>query len=186
MISVLTAKMMEAHQDNKTDEFLQLYTSCESRIFAYLMTLLGNYSDAEDVLQETVLALWRSFDDFHVGTDFYAWARRAAYHRVLTYRKQQRRHGIPCSESFLAAIDNTCLQKNDLFEQYLRFLDECISQLTEPDREILQLRFRSQGTIKDTAERLGRPANTVYKALARIYRLLAVCTERAASREVHS
>ncbi len=177
--------MAESRQNGKIEQFLQLYASCEGRLFAYLTSLLGNYNDVQDVLQETLLALWQNIDDFQPGTDFYAWSRRVAFHRVLTFRKQQRRHGIPCSDSFLAAIDSACSQKNDQFEDYLRFLDECVSKLADPDREILQARFQSQGTIKQAAEKLDRPANTVYKALARIYSVLAKCIERAASREEH-
>jgi RNA polymerase sigma-70 factor (ECF subfamily) len=166
-----------------TDQFLQLYASCQERLFAYLTSLLGNYNDVQDVQQETVLALWKDFDDFQPGTNFYAWARRAAYHRVLTYRKQQRRHGVPCSEAFLVAVDRACSEKSDRFEEYLRYLNECVQKLTESDREILNARFQSQGTIKNAAEKLGRPTNTVYKALSRICRALAKCVELAAGRQ---
>ena len=75
---------MNSSPDRKTDEFLALYRDCERRIFAYLMAMLGNPHDAEDVLQETLLALWQSFGDFQPGTHFYAWARQVAYHRVLS------------------------------------------------------------------------------------------------------
>jgi RNA polymerase sigma-70 factor, ECF subfamily len=173
----------ERPEIDKTDEFLRLYASCESRIFGYLMSLLGNYNDAQDAAQETLLALWRSFGSFQQGTDFYAWARRVAYHRVLTYRKQRRRQGIPSSESFLAAVEQTCAQQSDRLDKYLRHLDECVERLSDPDRELLEIRFQSPKTIKTIAEGLGRPANTVYKALARIYRALAQCLERAVSQE---
>lgn len=170
-------------EESQTDEFLRLYVGCEARIFGYLMTLLGNYNDAQDVSQETLMALWRSFADFQPGTDFYAWARRVAYHRVLSYRKQRHRQGVPCGESFLAAIEQSCAHESGRLEQYLRYLDECVERLNDPDRQLLQSRFQSPGTVKRLAETLGRPTNTVYKALTRIYRLLAQCLERAVSRE---
>jgi RNA polymerase sigma-70 factor (ECF subfamily) len=173
----------EPPHESRTDEFLQLYAGSESRLFAYLMSLLGNYNDAQDVSQETLLALWRSFGEFQPGTDFYAWARRVAYHRVLTYRKQRRRQGVPCSESFLAAVEQTCDRQSDRLERSLRHLDECMARLTDSDRVLLQTRFQSAASAKNVAESLGRPANTVYKALARIYRSLAECVTRAMSRE---
>ena len=88
----------------QVDDFLSQYSGCESWLFAYLMALLGNRDDAEEVFQETTLALWRSFGDFQPGTDFVRWAKRVAFHRVLTYRKQRQRHGIPQSEEFLLAV----------------------------------------------------------------------------------
>jgi RNA polymerase sigma-70 factor, ECF subfamily len=123
------------------------------------------------------------FRRFQPGTDFQAWARRVAYNRVLTYRKQRRRQGVPCSEPFLAAVEQTCSDQSERLEQYLRHLDDCIARLNAPDRELLQSRFQSQGTIKRLAESLQRSPNTVYKALARIYRSLAQCLDHAVSRE---
>jgi RNA polymerase sigma-70 factor, ECF subfamily len=170
----------------KTDEFLALYRECERRIFAYLMAMLGNPDDAEEVLQETLLALWQSFDDFQPGTNFHAWARQAAYHRVLIYRRLRQRQGVSWDESLLTAVDKICSRQDDRLAQYLQFLDECVAKLTESDRGLLQLRFQTPRTIKSVAEQLQRPADTVYKALARIYQWLAQCVERAASVEEHT
>ena len=102
---------------------------------------------------------------------------------MLTYRKQRRRQGVRCSESFLAAIAQTCDLQSDRLERCLRYLDECMARLPQSDRDLLQVKFQSAVTAKNAAERLGRPANTVYKALARIYRSLADCVTRAMSRE---
>ncbi len=183
MSQVPESDRREDSPETQTDAFLQLYARYEAGIFGYLMSLLGNYNDAQDVLQETLLALWRSFGDFQPGTDFNAWARRVAYHRVLTYRKKRRRQGVPCSETFLAAIEQTCASQSGRMEQYVEHLDECMQRLNEIDRQVLQVRFQSEGTIKTAAAMLGRPTNTVYKALTRIYRSLAECIERAVKRE---
>jgi RNA polymerase sigma-70 factor, ECF subfamily len=170
----------------KTEEFLSLYRGCESRLFAYLMAMLGNPSEAEEVLQETLLALWQSFGDFQPETNFYAWARQTAYHRVLIYRRHRQRQGVAWDESFLVAIENICSQQDDQLARYLEYLDDCVANLSESDRGLLQARFHSCRTIKSVAEQLQRPADTVYKALTRIYHWLAQCVERAASVENHS
>ena len=176
---------MNVPLDRNTDEFLALYKNCEHRLFGYLMAMLGNPDDAEDVSQETLLALWQSFGDFQPGTSFYAWARKVAYHRVLIYRRHRQRQGVPWNESFFAAVEEICSRQDDRLTQYLQFLDQCIAKLSESDREILQLRFQPQRTIKSVAEHLRRPADTVYKALVRIYHWLAQCVERAAAIEEH-
>ena len=136
-------------------------------------------------LQETLLALWQDFGDFQPGTHFYAWARQTAYHRVLVYRRNRQRQGVPWDESLLAVIENICTRQDDRLARHLQFLDDCVAKLTESDRELLQARFQPHRTIKSVAEQLHRPADTVYKALTRIYRWLAQCVERAASAEEH-
>jgi RNA polymerase sigma-70 factor, ECF subfamily len=176
---------MDPSPNTRTDEFLALYRDCERRIFAYLMAMLGNPDDAEDVLQETLLALWQSFDDFEPGTNFCAWARQVAYHRVLIYRRNRQRQGVVCDESLFAAVEDICSRQDDRLSQHLQFLDDCVGKLPESDRSLLQVRFQPNRTIKSVAEQLHRPADTVYKALTRIYRWLAHCIERAASAEDH-
>jgi RNA polymerase sigma-70 factor, ECF subfamily len=166
---------------SRSEEFLACYSGCEGWLFAYLMTLLGNREDAEEVFQETTLALWRSFDDFTPGTDFSRWAKKIAFYRVLTYRKQKKRLGIPQSEEFLAAIHSADERQIDGPER-LRALNSCVEKLSQSDRQIVSLRYTAKKTVPQLAAHVGRPANTVSKALIRIRRALLVCIERTLAR----
>ena len=60
------ALMDAADTVEKTDprEFIRLLMENERRIYAYILTLLGNGADAEDVLQETSIILWDKFAEF--------------------------------------------------------------------------------------------------------------------------
>lgn len=161
------------------EEFLLLYSSCEERLFAYLMTLLGHRDDAEEVFQETTLVLWRSFNQFTHGTNFFAWAKQIAFNRVLTYRKQKRRSGVPHSEEVLRAIDRVASSRAEVLDARLVALSQCVEKLPEADRRLVAVRYGSNCKVKDAAIQLGRPANTLYKALERIRHALIECVERA-------
>lgn len=172
---------MQVHP--QTEDFLLLYSGCDERLFAYLVTLLGNRDDAEEVFQETTLALWRSFHEFEPDTNFLSWAKRVAFHRVLTFRKQRRRLGIPCSEDFLAAVDRMMASQDDVMDARLRALVSCLEKLPEADRRLVECRYESNCQVKSLAAQLGRPANTLYKALERIRHALVECVNRAVARE---
>src|SRR5688572_23508061 len=45
-------------------QFLRLFLENERRIYAFIVSILPNLSDAEDVLQETSLILWQKFAQF--------------------------------------------------------------------------------------------------------------------------
>lgn len=169
--------------NDRTEQFLRHYSGCESQLRAYLMALLGNRSDVEDVFQETTLALWRSFDDFIPGTSFMVWARQIAFHRVLQFRVQKQRRGVPCSEAFLNAVQQTMVAHADQLDARLGALAGCVEKLADADRKLIAMRYESNHTIKDVAAQLGKPANTLYKALERIRHALVVCIERAIARE---
>lgn len=169
--------------NDRTEQFLRHYAGCESQLRAYLMALLGNWTDVEDVFQETTLALWRSFDNFIPGTSFMTWAKQIAFHRVLQFRVAKQRRGIPCSEAFLNAVHQTIAAQSDQLESRLRALTDCVAKLTDADRKLVTMRYESNRTIKEVAAQIGRPANTLYKALERIRHALVVCVEKAIARE---
>jgi len=169
--------------DDRTELFLRHYSGCEQQLRAYLMALLGNWTDVEDVFQETTIALWRSFDQFSPETNFMTWARHVAFHRVLQFRSAKQRRGIPCSEEFLNAVQQTVTSQSDQIESRLRALSDCLAKLAEADRTLVAMRYESNRTIKEVATQMGRPANTLYKALERIRHALVVCVERTIARE---
>ena len=56
--------------------FVQLLTGLQSRLYAYLCTLLVRSDDARDVLQETNVVLWKKAADYDPTRPFEPWAFR--------------------------------------------------------------------------------------------------------------
>src|SRR4051812_30687389 len=75
----------------RVDAFVQLLGQSQRRIFLFVMSMVPNWSDAEEIIQETNLLLWREFDKFQPGTNFAAWACRIALNQTLAWRKRKRR-----------------------------------------------------------------------------------------------
>jgi RNA polymerase sigma-70 factor (ECF subfamily) len=82
--------MNEASRES-SEHIVQLLTNAQQQLTRYVRTLVPNRSDAEEVLQETNLFVWRHADEFEVGTNFAAWVCKIAYYQVLTFRKRQSR-----------------------------------------------------------------------------------------------
>ena len=49
---------------DRTDQFIRLFSREEPRLHAYILTMVPNWSDAADILQETSAVLWKKFDEF--------------------------------------------------------------------------------------------------------------------------
>src|SRR6184192_1801013 len=87
--------------------FLSLFLQNQRRLFAYILTLLPNRTDADDVLQDASLVMWDKFDADQPPTDFLAWARRVAYHKVLDFYKKTHRDGKKLNRAFLERVTVT-------------------------------------------------------------------------------
>ena len=163
---------------------MALYNREQRRIYAYVRTLLVRPEDAEEVFQEVCIAMWRSFDDFQPDTNFHAWARSIARHRVLAFCKQRRRDPLIFSAEALQAVAEVVERADDTTASRRRALDHCLEALPTTDRDIIAQKFQKGITTVEVARQLGRPLNTVYKALQRIRRTLLVCINRKMAGEV--
>jgi RNA polymerase sigma-70 factor (ECF subfamily) len=57
----------------RRDAFARLFAQHDRWLFAYLVSLLGNSADAEEVFQEVCVVLWREYETFELGTEFVKW-----------------------------------------------------------------------------------------------------------------
>ncbi len=159
-------------------QFVRLFAQHEHRVYAYIVSALANWADADEVMQETSVALWEMFDQFQEGTSFTSWACRIAYYRILRFREKRQRDRHEFDNDFVEAVAATADEEAELFEVRRKALGDCVGRLKERDRELLQTCYADSGTIKHAAERLSRPAKGVYKALTRIRQMLFDCVQR--------
>jgi RNA polymerase sigma-70 factor (ECF subfamily) len=178
----------DAPRAGKSKRFLRLFLQNERRLYAYILTLLPNRADADDVLQEASLVMWDKFDDDNPPNDFAAWGCRIAYFKVLDFVKKKQRSRVFFSQPMLERLAETAaehaaaLQLDDRREA----LAGCIEKLRPRDRDLLTHRFAEGASTRSAAEHDGRSVEAVYKALAKIRQALFDCVTRtlAAGRTV--
>ncbi len=170
---------------NSGEAFARLFAQCERRIYSYIFSLLGDWSATEDVFQDTCVVMWTKFADFQPGTDFASWACRIAHYKVLKYRGQCRRRLPFVTEQFIETVAAARQSEDENKDAWLSRLSKCIDKLAPRDRQIIIRRYSDDCTIKELAETLGLPANTVYKAVSRIRKDLLDCVQKAVAQEEH-
>jgi RNA polymerase sigma-70 factor (ECF subfamily) len=161
------------------DAFVRLLGQNQRRIFLYVMSLVPDWNDAEEIIQETNLVLWREFARFQPGTNFAAWACKVALHRVLAWRKRVRRDRLEFSPAFLEAVADEASAASDLLEERTQGLARCIERLPADHRRLLRLRYSDGLAIEAIARQLERTEDAVYRALSRIRRALHECVTRS-------
>ena len=161
------------------DAFARLFAQHDRWLFAYLVSLLGNSAHAEEVFQEVCVVLWREYETFQLGTDFVKWVSVIAHHQVHRFRRQERRVGPQLSDAAVDLLAEDAVERAGLLESRRDALRNCLEKLSTKDRQLVQHCYGdSRVSFKNVAQALGRPANTVYKALNRIRKALYECIER--------
>lgn len=161
------------------EEFVDLIGLHTSRILAYIDALLLNWSDAEDLFQETCLMLWQKFDEFKPGTNFLAWALRIADHRVMKFHTKQARHAaFTASLRDALMVDAVGLAEEQDAETSLRMLAGCMDRLTENDRRMVTLCYAEGLPVRRVADAMDRSPQSVHNSLCRIRKWLLNCIQR--------
>jgi RNA polymerase sigma-70 factor, ECF subfamily len=167
--------MPVAPPHDANDDFVRLLIANQPRIYAYIVSLLPNWADADEVFQETGIVLWSKRDEFQPGTNFLAWACQIALNKVFNLRKRQARSKLIFDDEFLNAVSDQRIAGSERIETRSVALKGCVEKLKPRDRELLERWYQKRGTTKTLAEQLGRPIDTIYKAMKRIRRALFHC-----------
>ncbi len=129
--------------------FIRLLGQSHRSLHLYVMSLVPNRSDAEDVLQQTNLVLWREFPQFQPGTNFAAWACRVAFNQVLAWRKRRQRDRLVFSEAFLEAVSAEVTADAELLEERSHRLAGCIQQAAAPSSAVDPLALQRRQCRRD-------------------------------------
>lgn len=160
------------------EEFVALFARHQRRVFAYIGTLLANTADAEEVMQETSIILWRKWSDFDASRDFVRWANGIAYREVLRYLREKKSPKLQFSEGLMAQIATEYEQQIAQQDARQDALTRCVSKLNGPDQDLVQQRYQNNISASDIAALLGRPAKSIYRSLERIRERLLECVQR--------
>ncbi len=160
------------------EDFVQEFTKNQRRLYLYILAQVGRPNDAEEVLQETNLVIWRKASQFTPGTNFFAWASRIATYEVLKLRERRGRDKLRFSAEFVEVVAAEASEASDAWEDRRQALSVCLGKLRSRDRELIERRYATGETGKSVAEDLGRPINAVYQSLGRIRRVLIECVQR--------
>ena len=169
----------------QAERFVRLLATCQRQVFLYALGLVYNAADAEEILQETNLVLWRKFDQYQPGTDFARWACRIARFEVLKLRERQARERRLFTSEFIEALAVDSEESLDELDGRREALAVCLEKLRKTDRQLLLCRYQENATTRSVAEALGRSVQGTRKSLHRIRMALLACIERTLAAEEH-
>ncbi len=167
--------------ESKQDEFLSLFVSNQKKLYQFILMLTGNYTDADDILQETASLLWSKFDEYQTGSNFLAWACTVARNKILNFRRKKKAGANQLSDQALSNVLSESKAIFDYNQERMQALKSCLLKLKEKDRQLVSLRYEQDQPVKQVASSLGRSSDGIYHTMARIHRILMECIRRTLS-----
>ena len=169
---------MEEHTKNKNliemlvnkartgdkDALTELYGVFREKIYRYVFFKCGNHADAEDITNEVFLRMIQSIANFQwKGIGFSSWLFKIASNLVIDYYRNKSRRNIESIEKrdYIGETNweqiSEFLDNRDLFHAIYKDTDD----LTGLQKEVVNLRFIGDLSLKETAEAMSKNVNSV-------------------------
>ena len=168
----------------RTREFLQLLTSSQRPLYAFIRAQVNSRTDADDLVQQTTAILWEKFDSFDPARSFIGWACGIAWREVLSHRRNARRRRLELGDELAESIAAKLASASAEVDQRLDKLQECLAQLKSESRRLVELRYYQDESVGRIAARSGTSESTIFKTLAKIRQMLLDCVQRKLKEDV--
>lgn len=175
--------MAGTQPEDRAARFVRLLAAHDHRLGSYVLGLMPNWSDAEEIIQQTKLRLWEQFETYDPTKDFGVWACVIARYEVLTFRTLAARSRLQFNQKVIDELSEELAQVAEESDARLVFLEQCLKKLTQWQRELLRRCCLAKDSTKEVATQLGRKAGATRQALLRIRRNLYLCIEDVQRKE---
>lgn len=163
---------------NEQDTFISLVNEHRGILHKICRLYCSSDIDRQDLFQEMVVQLWRSYPSFLGKSKFSTWLYRIALNTAISdLRKQKRR--IRSIDPDLLPAELQDIQYSREKEEQLQLLYDAINQLTEIEKALTML-YLEDKTYQEMEEILGITQNNLRVKMNRIKDKLRKITREAA------
>lgn len=165
----ITKELLEQCQQGEQEAFYGLYQILHPPLFRFLLARTRIREDAQDILQDLFLDLWRSLAKFNYKNEaqFYGFVYKIARRKLSKYYQNK-----PTEE---LAADNI-LANYEFFPEDFGEIRKAVNFLEDKYREVIELRYWSQMSFREIATTLGLRENNAkvrhHRALQKMQELL--------------
>ena len=145
----------------------QLYQWTSPAVYAYLLSVLKNSHDAEDVLHDTYLKIWTGAGGYRSQGKPMAWILTIGKNLCLKQLNAQSKQTPPLDEWMEYTLNSGEMTQEDKW-----VIRQCMEQLPDDARQIVVLHVISGFKHREIAKMLGLPLSTVLSKYHRSIRKL--------------
>ena len=160
-----------------------LYLRHERRVFRFVQRMLGDRWVAEEVLSEVFFDVWKNAEQFQGRSSVSTWLLGIARHKALTAAAAKCRPFESLDGAAAINVADPTADQDAAMLEYERsvILRRCLEALSSDHREMIDLVYYQEMTIRQIADLLAIPENTVKTRMFYARKRLAALVEAAGS-----
>ena len=152
------------------------WEQARTAVFAQLLAGIGSFHDAEDVLQEVAISVAKNYGTYDPERPFIAWALGIARNHMLMYFRRYHRDRLVFNEHMMTTIGQHLeSMAEEPADNRREHLHECLKQLDERRRRLVEMRYSSGLSVIQIADTLGKSVTAIKGSLHRVRKVLENC-----------
>jgi len=156
-----------------TRAFSVLYDRYFKRVYYYLLDIVKNLADAEDLTSQTFLSAIASIEDLRNKEYFSSWLFQIARSKANDlFRKTNRREEI--AVEFIEELDANLFNPSGFSKEDVLTVRQLVSRLSFEDAELLRLKFVAELSFNEMSKLTGNSVDKIKKKYYKIIRYLAI------------
>ena len=169
--------------DSISYDFVRQLVQCQNRIYSYILTLVPNWSDADDILQDTIEVMWRKYGEQEDIENFTSLGISISRNIVFSYYRNKKQRETSLEQTALENIADFAAELSVENDERIKVLRSCLTKLSNRDMELIRLRYEENMNVKKVAEVSNRSVYGLYKALGRIHDAIMKCVRSGMAME---
>ncbi len=143
--------------------FKELYIDYQPRLIKFCSRILKNdVALAADIADEALIAVWDSAGSFSGKSQPSTWIHSIARFRLIAYLRKNKEVLLEDDSAALAMIDESALPEEEILTTEINDeLLQSISKLSEKHRQVIELVYFKELSVKEVAKVLNISENTV-------------------------
>jgi RNA polymerase sigma-70 factor (ECF subfamily) len=122
--------------------FTSIIKKYQEKLYWHIRRMVIEHEDANDVLQNMFVKVWRSLDNFREDSQLYTWLYRIATNESLTFLEKQKKHSSLSLSDYDGYLSNKITADQHFDSNKLEWkLQLAIQKLPEKQRVVFSLRY---------------------------------------------
>lgn len=178
-LAALLARM--AAGDDAEAALERLYRLMQPRLYAFALRRLGDPFEAEDIVNDVLLEVWRSAARFQGRSQARSWILGIAHHKIVdVLRRRGRLHAQTETE---IADEEADMDAALAGAQDAESLRQCLERLPDAQRTVVHLAFFEDLSYSEIARIVDIPVGTIKTRMFHAKRALKACLAALSRRE---
>ncbi|RZK68498.1 MAG: sigma-70 family RNA polymerase sigma factor [Pedobacter sp.] len=158
MKQVEDSEILEKFSNEKTrnEAFNLLLSKYQQKIYWHIRRLVIDHDDADDLVQDVFIKVWKNLEKFRSDSQLYTWIYRIATNESITFlNKKKQRNNIPLDE--VSGELNETLVASDYFngDKIQMKLQKAMLTLPEKQRLIFNMKYFDELKYEEISEITG-------------------------------